>query len=171
MRHWWLLSLLCGVMILWGCDHTILIPPDVTFNNPTPQWSWTGTWQIGDVGTMSFVQNGEDLSGQVDQNNLVVGKVTGNVGTGSIGEHPFTFVMSDDGMYLKGEITGTEMRNLKRIGPPIALTPSEVPPAAAAGPPPAPPPLPPLLAPRPHSRRRPTAGPYSLAMPPIPTVP
>jgi hypothetical protein len=165
MQHWWFLSLLCVVTILWGCDHTILIPPDVTFNNPTPRWSWTGTWQIGDVGNMSFVQNGEDLSGKVDQNNRVVGKVTGNVGTGSIGEHPFTFVMSDDGMYLKGEITGTEIRNLKRIGPPIALTPNEAPPAAAAGPTQAPPATRPQRPAVPPSQRPPSGAPTSPASP------
>ena len=120
MRHRWLLALLCMVMILWGCDHTIPIPPDITFNNPTPQWSWTGSWLMADVGSFPIVQNGEDLSGTWGHAPLV-GKVTGNVGTGSIGQHPFTFVMSDDGMYLKGEITGTEVRNLKRESPPIAL--------------------------------------------------
>jgi hypothetical protein len=114
---------------------------------------------------MSFVQNGEDLSGKVDQNNLVVGKVTGNVGTGSIGKYPFTFVMSDDGMYLKGEITGTEMRNLKRIGPPIALTPNEAPPAAAAGPTPAPPATRPQRPAVPPGQRLPSGAPSSPASP------
>jgi hypothetical protein len=130
MRHWWWLSLLGVVMLLGGCDYTIPIPPDVTFNNPAPRWSWTGTWQVGDIGTMAFVQNGEELSGAGDTPRII-GKVAGNVGTGSIDQQPFTFVMSDDGMYLQGEITGTEVRNLKRVGPPIALTPQETPPAAA----------------------------------------
>jgi hypothetical protein len=49
---------------------------------------------------MSFVQNGADLAGKLDMNSRVVGKVTGNVGTGFIGPHPFTFAMSDDGRYL-----------------------------------------------------------------------
>ena len=71
MRHRWLLALLCMVMILWGCDYTIPIPPDVTFNNPTPRWSWTGTWQIGDVGNVAFVQNGEHLSGPGDTPGLL----------------------------------------------------------------------------------------------------
>ena len=131
MRHRWWLWLLGVVMLLSGCNSITPIPPDVTFNNPTPRWSWTGRWQIGDVGNIRFVQNGADLSGSLASAS-VVGKVTGNVATGSIGQHPFTFVMSDDGRYLQGEITGTETRNLKRIGPPIALTPQETPPAAAA---------------------------------------
>ena len=132
MRHQWLLALLGVGRLLSGCfDFTIPIPPDVTFNNPTHRWSWTGTWRIAGIGSFSIVQNGEDLSGALRDTSLV-GKVTGNVGTGSIGQQPFTFVMSDDGMYLKGEITGSEVRNLQRESPPIALAPDETPLAAAA---------------------------------------
>jgi Caspase domain len=133
MRHRWWLFLFGVVMILSGCNYITPIPPDVTFNNPTPRWSWTGTWQIGDVGSIAFVQNGEHLSGPGDTPRII-GKVEGNVGTGSIDQQPFMFVMSDDGMYLKGEITGTEVRNLQRIGPPIALAPDEAAPAAVQTP-------------------------------------
>jgi hypothetical protein len=127
MRHQWWLALLGVGMLLSGCfDFTIPISPDVTFNNPTPRWSWTGTWRIAGIGSFPIVQNGEDLSGALGDTSLV-GKVTGNVGTGSIGQQPFTFVMSDDGMYLKGEITGSEVRNLQRESPLIALAPDETP--------------------------------------------
>jgi Caspase domain len=94
-------------------------------------------------------------------NSRVVGKVTGNVGTGFIGPHPFTFAMSDDGRYLQGEITGTEIRNLKRIGPPLALTPHEAPPAAAAEPPPAPPATRPQRPAVPPGQRPPSSAPAS----------
>jgi hypothetical protein len=63
---------------------------------------------------------------------MITGKVEGNVGTGSIYGSPFTFVMSDDGMYLKREIVGTEVRNLKRESPSIALVTDEAQPAAAS---------------------------------------
>ena len=141
MRLRWLLALLGVVLLLSGCDYTIPIPTDVTFNNPTSRWSWTGTWQIGDVGSWSFVQSGEHLSG-AGTTPQIIGKVEGNVGTGSIDGMPFTFIMSDDGMYLKGEMQisgGDTVNNLKRVSPPIALVPDEVLPAAAVVPPSAPP--------------------------------
>jgi caspase domain-containing protein len=141
MRLRWLLALLGVVLLLSGCDYTIPIPTDVTFNNPAPRWSWTGTWQVGDVGSWAFVQNGEDLSG-AGPTPQIIGKVAGNVGTGSIDGMPFTFIMSDDGMYLKGEMQisgGDTVNNLKRVSPPIALVPDEVLPAAAVVPPSAPP--------------------------------
>jgi Caspase domain len=164
MRHRWLLALLYVFMILWGCDYTIPIPPDVTFNNPTPRWSWTGTWQIGDVDNVAFVQNGAHLSGPGDTPRII-GKVEGNVGTGSMDGMPFTFVMSDDGMYLKGEIVGTEIRNLKRVSPPIALAPDDAPPAAAAVPTLATPATRPQRPAVPPGQRPPSGAPSSPASP------